>query len=285
VDNKLVWLGEAACQQNTLTGNKAANLSRLATNYRVPPGFCLTTAAFAGVSPDDDAGLPPALQTSLAAAYQEMALRCQQATPAVAVRSSAVGEDGFAASFAGQYTTYLNIVGDAALQQAVVRCWASARGGQVNAYRQHRGQQPRPMAVLVQQLIAADVAVVAFSMHPVTGKRTELVINATWGLGESLVSGTVTPDSYTVRKADGIITQHAIGDKTHMTVLAPDGVCEAPVPLSRQRRLALTAEQISEVAALAQTLELELGWPVDIECAYQSGKLFLLQCRPITGVN
>lgn len=288
MDNNLVWLGESACQQPTLVGNKAANLSRLAATYAVPPGFCLTTRTFVGAGRHQAAGtdqtLPPSLQTLLAAAYQELAVRCQTRNPAVAVRSSAVGEDGQGASFAGQYETYLNIVGEAALYQAVAHCWASAQNTRVTAYHQQQGQPPGQMAVLVQQLVAADVAVVAFSAHPVTGKRAELVINATWGLGESLVGGTVTPDSYTVRKADGVIIQQEIGEKASMTILTAQGVAEAPVPPAKQGRSSLTQQQIGEVAVLAQKLELEMGWPVDIECAYQQGKLFLLQCRPITGL-
>jgi pyruvate,water dikinase len=134
------------------------------------------------------------------------------------------------------------------------------------------------MAVLVQQLIAADVSLVAFSANPVTRSTEEIVINATWGLGESLVSGTVTPDSYTVRKVDRVIMQQQHAAKSVMTILAPHGVNEVPM----QRLPALTAAQVQEVATLALTLEAEMGWPVDIECAYQGGKLYLLQCRPIT---
>lgn len=288
MDNQLLWLKEAACQQPTLAGSKAANLSRLAADYRVPLGFCVTTAAFAAYAQTSSSELaeivPPALQTLLADAYQQLSVRSQQGNPPVAVRSSAIGEDGQAASFAGQYETYLNIVGLEALYMAIARCWSSAQNARVSAYRQQQGQaaSASQMAVLVQQLIPADVSLVAFSANPVTGSRTEMMINATWGLGESLVSGTVTPDSYTVRKADMILIQQQQAAKSVMTILAANGVREVPVPRAMQQLPALTAPQVQEVAQLALTLEQEMGWPVDIECAYQGGTLYLLQCRPIT---
>jgi phosphoenolpyruvate synthase/pyruvate phosphate dikinase len=288
MDNQLLWLEQLACQQPFLVGSKAANLSRLAAGYCVPLGYCLTTAAFAAYPSssvaESEGTLPAALQTLLADAYQELATRSQQVSPPVAVRSSAIGEDGQAASFAGQYETYLNVVGTAALYQAVARCWASAQNARVCAYRQQQGQGAATgqMAVLVQQLVAADVAVVAFSANPVTRNTAEIVINATWGLGESLVGGTVTPDSYTVRKADLAVTQQQYAAKSIMTIRASQGVSEVPVPRAMQRLPALTAAQAQEVAAVALTLEEEMGWPVDIECAYQGGKLYLLQCRPIT---
>lgn len=288
MDHHLLWLEHTACQQPTLAGSKAANLSRLAASYRVPPGFCLTTAAFANHLQGHLTGaaesLPTALQTLLTDAYQDLATRSQRLNPPVAVRSSAVGEDGLAASFAGQYETYLNIVGPEALYMAVARCWASAQNARVSAYRQQQGQAASAgqMAVLVQQLIPADVSLVAFSANPVTGSRNEIMINATWGLGESLVGGTVTPDSYTVRKADLTVIQQQQAAKSVMTILATNGVSEVPVPRAMQQLPALTAAQIQEVAQLALTLEQEMGWPVDIECAYQRGELYLLQCRPIT---
>lgn len=289
MDHQLLWLDQTACQQPTVTGSKAANLSRLAADYRVPLGFCVTTAAFAAYAQASSSGLaeivPPALQTLLADAYQQLAVRSQQVDPPVAVRSSAIGEDGKAASFAGQYETYLNVIGAEALCQAVTRCWTSAQSARVRVYRHQQGEMAttEPMAVLVQQLIAADVAVVAFSANPVSGNREQIMINATWGLGESLVGGTVTPDSYTVYKADLTVTQqHAA--KSVMTILAANGVREVPVPRAMQQLPALTAAQVQEVAQLALTLEQEMGWPVDIECAYQGGTLYLLQCRPITTV-
>ena len=116
---------------------------------------------------------------------------CSMADPRVAVRSSAVDEDGAAHSFAGQYETYLNIVGVDAVAEAIVRCWTSVHTARALAYRQEQGLSVAGvrLAVLVQQLIPADAAAVVFSANPVTGSRDEVVINAGWGLGESMVRG------------------------------------------------------------------------------------------------
>jgi pyruvate,water dikinase len=195
-----------------------------------------------------------------------------------------VDEDGAAASFAGQHETYLNIVGAEAIIEAVSRCWESARSERAVEYRRKQGlsvERPQ-LAVLVQQLVAADVAAVAFSANPITGSRDEVMINASWGLGESIVGGTVTPDTFIVRKSDLAILQRLIADKQQMTVSAPGGTREVAVPRFLRQATCLTDEQVVEIARLALTLEATLEHPVDVECAYAGGELYLLQCRPIT---
>jgi len=281
----ITWLDQPTCQDVCLTGGKAANLSRLAANYPVPAGFCLTTEAYGQWAEAATPTLmPPALQALLAAAYATLAQQSERAPLRVAVRSSAIGEDSQAASFAGQYATYLNVTGLAAVTDAVLRCWASAQAERVQVYQQQQGQTPQalPVAVLVQQLIAADIAFVAFSAHPVTGQRDEVVINANWGLGESIVSGLVTPDTYVVRKTDWTLTTQTIAEKQSMTVLGPAGVQQVKVPGLLRKQVSLTTAQASAIAQLATQLEAELRWPVDIEGAYQGDKLYLLQCRPIS---
>src|SRR5215213_11989474 len=134
----ILWLGDRACDDPAEVGGKAAHLSRLAADYRVPAGFCLTAAAF---DPDHsvDAPLPPALAAALAAAYEALARGCDVPDVPVAVRSSALDEDGDLASFAGQHETELNLIGIEAMLGAVVRCWASGRNERALAYReQHR---------------------------------------------------------------------------------------------------------------------------------------------------
>ena len=118
--------------------------------------------------------------------------------------------------------------------------------------------------------------------RPVTGSRDEVVINAGWGLGESIVSGTVTPDTYVIRKSDLVVVSRAIAEKRRMTVLAPTGTHEVPVLRQHQRTSSIDDSQVSELARLSLALESTMGWPVDIECAYQGRELYLLQCRPIT---
>ncbi len=292
----ILWLGQDACHDHTVVGGKVANLSRLTTAHRIPPGFCLTTETFERVSEGElqtgktavSGGVfPEALHDPLTAAYHHLADLCQVTQPSVAVRSSAVDEDGRTASFAGQYDTYLNVVGVDAVAEAIVRCWASARAPRVLDYRRQHGLAADRvrMAVLIQQLIPADASAVVFGANPVTGDGDEVMINAAWGLGESVVSGTVTPDSYVIHKQDLTITSRHIAQKRRMTVIASERTEEIDVPRRLQTQAAISDSQVAELARLAIELEQTMGWPVDVECAYHAGRLYLLQCRPVTALG
>lgn len=290
---EILWLGQADCHSHAVVGGKTANLSRLAASYRVPPGFCLTTAAFdraleAGAATDAKSSptpsLTPTLRDQLTDAYGRLADLCQVPELSVAVRSSATDEDSPTASFAGQHETYLNVVGAEAIGEAVVSCWASAVSPRALEYRRQQGlpAEGLKIAVLVQQLIASDVSAVVFGANPVSGSRDEVVINASWGLGESVVGGTVTPDAIVVRKRDLIVSSRQIGQKGRMTVMVSGGTQEVDVPRLLQAQWAINDDQALEMARLAVELEKTMGWPVDLECAYQAGQLYLLQCRPVT---
>lgn len=286
----IVWLGLGNCQDCTLVGGKGAHLCHLAATHRVPPAFCLTATAFKQELPaggDAGAGLPDALSRQLAAAYAQLSAICGRADVPVAVRSSAVDEDGQTVSFAGQHTTCLNVAGLAAVAQAVLACWASACSAHALAYRQRQGlaASATQMAVLVQQLIPADSSAVVFSANPVTGNLDEIIINASWGLGESLVSGAVTPDTWIVRKDDLPVVEVRLADKQTMTVPTPGGIGQRPVPRWLRTQPSLTPDQCLELAQLAVHLERTMGWSVDLECAYRGGLLYLLQCRPITALQ
>jgi pyruvate,water dikinase len=200
------------------------------------------------------------------------------------VRSSALDEDGSDASFAGQHDTYLNIRGAEALIDAVQRCVRSAASTEALAYRAQRGLAVDDVriAVLVQGLVASDVSAVAFSANPLTGGLDEVMINSNWGLGESIVGGTATPDTFLVEKARAEIAWRDIAMKERMTVLSEMGTKDVPVPADLSSRPSLTDEQILEIAQLAIALEGASGHPVDVECAISQGTLYLLQCRPIT---
>jgi pyruvate,water dikinase len=274
----LLWLGDPRSFDVALVGGKAANLSRLARMYhRVPDGFSLPVTVMDEVHPLE-------LQNEITAAISDL-MACHGLDDFIAaVRSSAVDEDGATASFAGQHETYLNIVGADAIIQAVTRCWESARSEHALDYRRKQGlsvERPQ-IAVLVQQLVAADAAAVVFSANPITGDPNEIMINASWGLGESIVGGTVTPDTFIVRKSDLTVVQRVIADKQRMTVSAPGGTHEVDVPRFLRNTSSLNDEQVIEMAKLALTLETTMEHPVDAECAYAGDKLYLLQCRPIT---
>ncbi len=284
---EIAWLDQPDCHQLSLVGGKVANLNRLATDYLVPPGFCLTTNAFtqwALTKDDTSSTIPPFIYELLADAYQSLATKCQVAEPKVAVRSSATDEDGQKASFAGQYETYLNQVGIDAVAKAVVRCWTSVYSDSVQEYRRQQGQltENPQIAVLVQQMVAADISAVVFSANPVSNNQEEIIINASWGLGESIVGGTVTPDTYVVCKSDLTLIRQEIADKQLMTIMTNNGTKEVTVPRLLSEQPALTKTQAIELAKLALALEERMGELVDIECAFQANKLYLLQCRPIT---
>src|SRR5574341_1642908 len=258
----LLWLGDPKSFDVALVGGKAANLSRLARMYhRVPDGFSLPVTVMDEVHPHD-------LRDEITAAISDL-MNCHRLSEFVAaVRSSAADEDGVTASFAGQHETYLNIVGAEAIIQAVTRCWESARSEHALDYRRQQGlsvERPQ-IAVLVQQLVAADVAAVVFSANPITGSRDEVMINASWGLGESIVGGTVTPDTFIVRKSDSAVVQRIIADKQRMTVSAPGGTHEVDVPRILRTTTSLNDEQVIEMAQLALTLETTMEYPVDVEC-------------------
>jgi pyruvate,water dikinase len=289
---EVLWLGHPDCHDVNRAGAKAANLSRLAASYRIPPGFCVSAEAYSrwvevmGRGHPDalSHSLPPALYNELASAYRGLAELCGVSDPSVAVRSSAVDEDGATRSFAGQHETYLNIVGVDAVTEAVLRCWTSVRTDRALAYRRGQGLSVEGvrLAVLVQQLVPADVSAIVFSANPVTSSRDELLINASWGLGESIVSGTVTPDTYVIRKSDLAMVSRDIAEKRRMTVLGHQGTQEVPILRRQQRAPSIDDGQAVELARLVMSLESAMGWPVDIECAYRGRELYLLQCRPIT---
>lgn len=281
------FLGEPASHDAARVGAKAATLGRLASRFHIPAGFCLDTAVFDrfAAAQDGDAAARDGLLRFVAQALEALELRIGRSLQAVAVRSSAIGEDGGDSSFAGQHETILGVRGAAAVTDAVLACWRSAVSDHAVAYRQERGiDGPACVPVLVQELVDAETAVIAFTADPVTGDRSVVVVNAAWGLGESLASGSVTPDIYTVRKADRVVVSSRIADKAVMTVWKAGVTADVAVPLERRAAASLSEEQVTAVVQLALDLEAEAGGAVDVECAFAAGGLYLLQSRPITAI-
>jgi pyruvate,water dikinase len=272
------WLGDDDCHLHEAVGGKAASLSRFAAVHQVPPGFAIAAM------PAAIASIPENLQSEIGHAYNALGQRRGRPEVPVAVRSSAIDEDGASASFAGQHDTYLNIRGAFAVVDAVHRCVRSAASSDALAYRAQRGigVDDVRIAVLVQELVPSDVSAVVFSANPITGRSDEVMINANWGLGESIVGGTATPDTFIVSKAALDVAWRDIARKERMTVLSEHGTADAPVPDDLRTKPSLDDQQVVQMANLALALEAAAGHPVDIECAIAGNELYLLQCRPIT---
>jgi rifampicin phosphotransferase len=247
-----------------VVGGKGASLARLVrAGFNVPPGFCVTTGAY------QDQVVPAA---EIAAAYAGLG----DDVP-VAVRSSATAEDRPGMSAAGQYDTYLNISGEAALLDAIKRCWASLGSERATEYRARRGTDDVSMAVVVQAMVPADAAGVLFTADPVSGARDRVVISANWGLGESVVAGEVTPDVAVVR--GGALLSYQTGTKETMTTSSGS----VRTPAARRGARVLSAEQAVTLAATGLAIEKLYGQPMDIEWALAGGEFSVLQARPITG--
>jgi pyruvate,water dikinase len=278
-------------------GGKGASLARLVrAGLPVPGGFHITTEAYrafvSAFRDEIDPGDPERTATlfaghDLSSGIAEEILRAYRALGTavpVAVRSSATAEDLPEMSFAGQQDTYLNVRGDALLD-AVKRCWASLWNARAIAYRDQQGvlHDEVAMAVVVQELVEADAAGILFTANPVTGARDQTVINASWGLGEAVVGGHVTPDTIVV--SGDAVTQATTSDKTVMTERTPAGTEQRPVPDELRRTPVLDDAQAVELAALGARVQRLYGMPVDVEWARHDGAFALVQARPITGLK
>lgn len=204
---------------------------------------------------------------------------------AVAVRSSATSEDSKTASFAGQNETYLNIIGEANVVDAVRRCWASLFEGRSIFYRhsQHIDHLEAAIAVVVQAQIPSEISGIMFSIDPVTNNRNRIVIETVWGLGEFIVQGKVTPDHYEVNKSDLVVVSQQVVNQTIMLSRKKSGeTFQDKVPKNKQDKKKLTDEQIRFLANLSRSLEEHYYFPQDSEFAVADDKIFLVQTRPIT---
>ena len=291
-------------------GGKALNLGIMSSaGLPVPGGFCVTTDAYRSVVADQlddlmgklgdatDPGeataaaekargrvlsveLPPQLRIAIADHYQALG-----DNEPVAVRSSATAEDLAYASFAGQQDTYLNVVGSAALLDAVRRCWASLWTDRAVSYRNANAIDHRSvaLAVVVQRMIDATTAGVMFTANPITGTRHETVIDASPGLGEAVVSGAVNPDHFVVNAVDQSIVTRRLGDKRIMITSLPGGGTELRELTGGSSEACLNDEQVLQLVDLGQQVQRQYGAPQDTEWALDSaGTFWLTQARPIT---
>ncbi len=295
-----------------LVGGKAANLGELTgAQLPVPPGFCVTTTAYAQVAEEADlqsvldkypagedgeaqrlANMAQAARTRLLAATmpREIAdaiteaygvLGAGEPIP-VAVRSSATAEDLPFASFAGQQDTYLNIVGVDGVLDAVLRCWASLWTDRAVSYRESLGldQSNVKLAVVVQRMVQSSVAGVLFTANPVTGKRRQAVIDANPGLGEAVVSGATNPDHFVVNTATGEIIERRLGDKRVVISGTAGGGTLRSEASDGSKEACLTDDQIRSLAELGAHVEAYSGSPQDTEWAIDpEGVLWLTTFR------
>ena len=224
-----------------------------------------------------------AIEAEIRAAYAALAN-----APPVAVRSSATAEDLPGLSFAGQQETFLNVTGADAVVAATKDCWASLWTAQAISYRHQNGidQSAVAMAVVVQIMVPSEVSGILFTANPATGERSEMIVNASFGLGEAVVSGQVTPDTYIVDRNTLAAKETVIGAKEQQIVAAGDqGTRLADIDASERDRASLTDAMLEELANTALRVEaLNEGVPQDIEWAFSGGKLHLLQSRPITNL-
>jgi phosphohistidine swiveling domain-containing protein len=258
-------------------GGKGLSLGLMArAGLPVPPGFCISSAAqrrLGGQPPAADAGLAE----QIGAAYRRLG------SGPVAVRSSATAEDGAVTSFAGQQETILGVEGEQAVQEAVGRCWQSLHSERAVAYRRHHGVRDDglAMAVVVQRLVPAEVAGVLFTRDPLDPTGRRMLVEASWGLGESVVSGKVTPDRYHIDRETGRPLEQHVSAKRVQVV----GGREQPVPAEMQERPCLDESKLAALAELGRRVEDFYGEPRDVEWAFAEGRFWLLQARPITAAG
>jgi len=296
-----------------IAGGKGASLSRLGrAGFPVPPGFVVCTSAFrmfldqtgghdflrrrlAEIAAEDQGSLALVahairefiLDRPLPQAVDHhIRLGCEQlGCGAVAVRSSAVGEDSEAASFAGQHDTFLGVRGPDAVTTYVRECWASFFTERALFYRSRKAMLADPrIAVVVQEMVDAEASGVMFTVDPVQKCRDHLMIEAVIGLGEGIVSGVVTPDHHVVDRVTGGIVKEFIAVKNVAFVHDTHAGGTIEQPVSEERRVApvLTAPDLNRLRDLGLRLESFFGQPQDVEWSISSGELFLLQSRPIT---
>jgi pyruvate, water dikinase len=318
-DNTLIaFFGELNRNDVTIAGGKGASLSDMVlAGLPVPLGFVVCTETFrkflseTGLDQEiikalevlnvhDTATLeavsmeitkkiermeiPERLVKTIMESYQRLCTEHNELS-VVAVRSSAAAEDSAEASFAGQQETYLNIFGGEHIVSQVRACWGSFFKPQAIFYRKLKGSLvDTNIAVVVQRMVNPEKSGVMFTVDPVQKRKDRLMIEATWGLGEAVVSGMVTPDNYKIKKSDASIIKKCISHKPIMIIREDNGVGVRQVKLSEEIANAqvLSNAEISLLAKLGEKIEAHFGTPQDVEWAIENGNLFILQSRPVT---
>ncbi|NTU99135.1 phosphoenolpyruvate synthase, partial [Candidatus Falkowbacteria bacterium] len=292
-----------------IAGGKGASLGEMTqAGLPVPPGFVVLAQSFddfveqAGVSAEISSALerinindnstidaasvkirdlvltatiPEKIEKEIEAEFKKLDAAL------VAVRSSATAEDSSDASWAGELETYLNVTSDNLLE-SVKKCWSSLFTPRAIFYRIEKGmaKQHVSVAVVVQKMVQSEVSGIAFTVHPVTEDYNQMIIEAGYGLGEAIVGGMITPDSYVVTKDTLKIEDKYISSQEMMIVRSPEGTSEQPVPQARQELQKFGDDEIKKLAQTCLNIEKHYGFPCDIEWAYENGSIYITQSRP-----
>ena len=324
-DELIVWLTEYDSSHKARVGGKCASLGEMINaGLPVPPGLAVTTEAYETLRAEsglvtkvrdllatvdhgdpvglrtisqeirsviEAAGLNPTVEAAVRSAYAELSGRLDQADVPVAVRSSATAEDLPDASFAGQQDTFLWVTGADDVVDAVSRCWSSLFTDRAISYRHETGHDHEviAMSVGIQQMVEPTAAGVAFTLNPSDGDRSQVAIESSFGFGEAVVSGEVTPDNFLVDKVLSQIHSRTISPKHTEMVLSDngDGVVWRDIPEDRQRTPSVGDAELLEIARMAKASERHYGTPQDVEWAVDkhlpAGRnVVLLQSRPET---
>lgn len=305
-----------------IAGGKGANLGELTqAGIPVPPGFVITSATYQKFMEETgitqrimdildsldvnnnkelqesareikkiiiETEMPDEISNLIIESYNALCHRIGKENAFVAVRSSATAEDLPEASFAGQQDTYLNVKGPEDMIKYVRKCWASLFGARAIFYREENNFDHSKVyiAVVVQEMVDAEKAGVMFTVHPSTGEE-KILIEGAWGLGEAVVSGTVTPDTYWVDKATGKILNKQISEKNIMFKKKSENgqTVKVPVPEELKNKQVLTEDELAQLVDLGKRIQEHYQFPQDTEWAIENGKIFMLQSRPVTTLD
>lgn len=294
-----------------IAGGKGASLGEMTkVKLPVPPGFVVVADAFdqflrethldveveailAKVVPDKissvenaskkirdlilDAEFPQDIKKEILSEFKKLGAKL------VAVRSSATAEDGAIASWAGELETYLNVT-DKNLFEEVKKCWSSLFTPRAIFYRWEKNLQDHKVsvAVVIQKMVQSEISGITFTVHPVTQDHNQMVIEAGYGLGEAIVGGMITPDTYVIDKSKGIIEDRNISQQEMMIVRSEKGTEEKKVAKKMQEKQKMADKKIMELSEICLAIEKHYGFPCDIEWAFEGSKFYITQSRPIT---
>ncbi len=272
----VIDLDAAAATNSALAGSKAATLATLRqAGFPVPPGFVVPTEVFR-IAPHGE--ITPDVEAAIAAAYSALGPQAL-----VAVRSSAAQNDGADASVSGQFQSFLGLGGVAKIVRHIERCWQSVTGPRAQAYYHHAGIEADQvaMAVLVQLLVDSDASGIIIVPHS-ANPAAEIQIEASWGLGEAVVSGEVSPDLYRVDAASEQVLERQISAKHSAVRVGPKGTVAVPLSAEQQTAPVLSAAQVGELVRLGKQVAEHCGAAQQVEWALKDNQWWIVQARPVT---